>query len=162
MSAPANSDTSPRGPGGLLRMNAIVKDFPGTRALDGVDFDVRRGEIHALIGENGAGKSTLMNVLAGRYRDYAGRVRLAGRPVRLTNPRQAHALGIAVIHQDLNVRVAFITRVADLTEQQVGSRATRTPGSGPTGRNRDLCSDFVRYHQPIDFDADHRGGWIDV
>jgi len=84
-------------------MNAIVKDFPGTRALDRVDFDVHRGEIHALIGENGAGKSTLMNVLAGRYRDYAGRVRLAGRPVRLTNPRQAHALGIAVIHQDLNV-----------------------------------------------------------
>ena len=59
----------------ILRMEGIVKAFSGVRALDGVDFDVRAGEVHALIGENGAGKSTLMNVLAGRFGDYQGRTR---------------------------------------------------------------------------------------
>src|SRR5512136_2794398 len=87
----------------LLRMIGVAKSFGGVRALDGVDFDVRPGEVHALIGENGAGKSTLMHVLAGRFADYTGRIELRGRSVRLTNPRQALALGIAVIYQELNV-----------------------------------------------------------
>ena len=87
----------------ILRMEAIVKDFQAVRALDRVDFDLRAGQIHALIGENGAGKSTLMNVLAGRFADYRGRITLFGRPVRLTHPRQALALGIGVIYQDLSV-----------------------------------------------------------
>ncbi|MHC4228632.1 MAG: ATP-binding cassette domain-containing protein, partial [Planctomycetota bacterium] len=72
----------------ILEMQGIVKDFPGTRALDNVDFDVRAGEVHALIGENGAGKSTLMNVLAGRFDDYQGQTVFDGRKVRITNPRQ--------------------------------------------------------------------------
>ncbi|MCX7046431.1 MAG: sugar ABC transporter ATP-binding protein [Candidatus Sumerlaeota bacterium] len=84
-------------------MRGIVKEFAGTRALDDVDFDVRAGEVHALIGENGAGKSTLMNVLAGRFDDYRGEVTFDGREVRLTHPRQARDLGIAVIYQDLRV-----------------------------------------------------------
>jgi len=84
-------------------MEGIVKDFQAVRALDRVDFDLRAGEVHALIGENGAGKSTLMNVLAGRFADYGGRITVFGRPVRLTNPRQALALGIGVIYQDLSV-----------------------------------------------------------
>jgi ribose transport system ATP-binding protein len=87
----------------ILRMGGIVKDFAGVRALDHVDFELRAGEIHALIGENGAGKSTLMNVLAGCFADYEGRVVLFGREVRLTSPRQALALGISVIYQDLSV-----------------------------------------------------------
>lgn len=87
----------------ILRMEAIVKDFQAVRALDHVDFDLSAGEIHALIGENGAGKSTLMNVLAGRFADYRGRVAVFGRQVRLTNPRQALALGIGVIYQELSV-----------------------------------------------------------
>jgi len=86
-----------------LRMEGIVKDFPGVRALDEVDFELREGEIHALIGENGAGKSTLMNVLAGRFADYEGRIELFGEQVRLTNPRQALGLGIGVIYQELSV-----------------------------------------------------------
>ena len=97
------TETADPRPQPVLEMAAITKDFAGTRALDAVDFDVRAGEVHALIGENGAGKSTLMNVLAGRFADYAGTVRLAGEDVRLTNPRRAHRMGIAVIHQDLNV-----------------------------------------------------------
>jgi ribose transport system ATP-binding protein len=87
----------------ILRMEGIVKAFGPVRALDRVDFDLRAGEVHALVGENGAGKSTLMNVLAGRFADYAGRVVLFGREVRLTNPRQALGLGIGVIYQDLSV-----------------------------------------------------------
>ena len=87
----------------LLRMEGIVKDFPGVRALDHVDFEVRAGEVHALIGENGAGKSTLMNVLAGRFPDYQGSVVLFGSEVHFANPRQALAQGVAVIYQDLSV-----------------------------------------------------------
>jgi len=87
----------------LLRMESIVKEFSGVRALDGVDFAVRAGEVHALIGENGAGKSTLMNVLAGRFADYGGRIVFAGAEARPTNPREALALGIGIIFQDLSV-----------------------------------------------------------
>ncbi|MHC4496686.1 MAG: ATP-binding cassette domain-containing protein [Planctomycetota bacterium] len=87
----------------ILEMQGIVKDFPGTRALDNVDFDVRAGEVHALIGENGAGKSTLMNVLAGRFDDYQGQTVFDRRKVRITNPRQARDMGIGIIYQELSV-----------------------------------------------------------
>ena len=87
----------------VLEMRGIVKDFAGIRALDCVDFDVQPGEVHALIGENGAGKSTLMNVLAGRFDDYGGRIVFGGSEVRITTPRLARDLGIAVIYQELRV-----------------------------------------------------------
>jgi ABC-type uncharacterized transport system ATPase subunit len=77
----------------------IVKTFPGVVANDHVDFDVRQGEIHALLGENGAGKSTLMNVLAGLYRPEEGEVRVGGQPVDLRSPRDAIATGIGMVHQ---------------------------------------------------------------
>ena len=89
--------------GVILQMRGIVKDFPGTRALDEVDFEVRSGEVHALIGENGAGKSTLMNVLAGRYDNYQGQTIFDGRKVRIANPRQARDMGIGIIYQELSV-----------------------------------------------------------
>jgi ribose transport system ATP-binding protein len=91
----------------ILRMQDIVKEFSGTRVLDKVDFDVRGGEVHALIGENGAGKSTLMNVLAGRFDDYRGSIRFDGRDIRINNPRQARDMGIAVIYQELSVLPNF-------------------------------------------------------
>src|SRR5210317_226652 len=91
----------------ILRMQNIVKEFSGTRVLDEVDFDVRGGEVHALIGENGAGKSTLMNVLAGRFDDYRGRITFDDRDVRIGNPRQARDMGIAVIYQELRVLPNF-------------------------------------------------------
>ncbi|MCY2954844.1 MAG: ATP-binding cassette domain-containing protein [Planctomycetota bacterium] len=87
----------------ILEMEGIRKAFGSIRALNGVDFEVRAGEVHALIGENGAGKSALMNVLAGRFDDYEGRVVIGGREVRLTNPRRALKLGVAVIYQELSV-----------------------------------------------------------
>jgi len=77
----------------------IVKEFPGVVANDHVDFDLRRGEVHALLGENGAGKSTLMNILAGLYRPDAGEVRVEGRPVDFGSPRDAIAAGLGMVHQ---------------------------------------------------------------
>ena len=77
----------------------IVKSFPGVIANDHVDFDVREGEIHALLGENGAGKSTLMNVLAGLYRPEEGTLRVGGETVDLRSPRDAIAAGIGMVHQ---------------------------------------------------------------
>jgi ABC-type uncharacterized transport system ATPase subunit len=83
----------------LVAMRGIVKDFPGVRANDGVDFELRRGEIHALLGENGAGKTTLMNVLAGLYRPDAGAIEIDGTPAELRSPRAAIDRGIGMVHQ---------------------------------------------------------------
>jgi len=80
-------------------MRGIVMRFPGVLANDRVDFDLRAGEIHALLGENGAGKSTLMNVLAGMYRPELGTIRVHGLPVELRSPRDAIERGIGMVHQ---------------------------------------------------------------
>jgi ABC-type sugar transport system ATPase subunit len=84
-------------------MEGIGKTFPGVRALDGVNFDVVAGEVHALVGENGAGKSTLMKVLAGAYAADEGEIRLDGRPIRFGGPQDALAAGIVTIYQELNL-----------------------------------------------------------
>jgi ABC-type uncharacterized transport system ATPase subunit len=77
----------------------IVKRFPGVLANDHVDFEVRVGEVHALLGENGAGKSTLMNIFAGLYEPDEGEIRVDGRPVAFRSPRDAIAAGIGMVHQ---------------------------------------------------------------
>jgi simple sugar transport system ATP-binding protein len=82
-----------------VEMRGIVKRFPGVLANDAVDFELRRGEVHALLGENGAGKSTLMNVLAGLYRADAGTITVDGRPVLFDSPRDAIAAGLGMVHQ---------------------------------------------------------------
>jgi ribose transport system ATP-binding protein len=87
----------------LLEMHGIVKSFPGVRALDGVDLDVRAGEVHCLLGQNGAGKSTLIKVLAGAHQPDAGRVAWRGDEVSLTDPQAAMSLGIATIYQELDL-----------------------------------------------------------
>ncbi|PNG94242.1 ribose/galactose/methyl galactoside import ATP-binding protein 1 [Streptomyces malaysiensis] len=86
----------------LLRLAAVAKSFGPTRALDGVDFDLRAGEVHALMGENGAGKSTLMKILAGNVQRDAGRILLDGQEIEIRSPADAAAHGIAIIHQELN------------------------------------------------------------
>src|SRR5205823_7392501 len=87
----------------VLEVRGVSKAFPGVQALLGVDLDVQSGEVHAIVGENGAGKSTLMKILAGVYQPDAGTVRLDGGAAHIENPRQAMALGIAMIHQELNL-----------------------------------------------------------
>lgn len=85
----------------LIRLRAIEKRFPGVHALKGVDFDLLPGEVHALMGENGAGKSTLMKCLSGVYQPDSGAIEVDGKSVQIGGPRDAQALGISIIHQEL-------------------------------------------------------------
>ena len=85
----------------IVRLSGIHKSFGGVHALRGVDFDLRPGEVHALLGENGAGKSTLMRVLGGEHLPTQGEIRLDGTPVVLHSPHDAKARGITVIHQEM-------------------------------------------------------------
>ncbi|MGC4897582.1 sugar ABC transporter ATP-binding protein [Micromonospora sp. DT31] len=87
----------------VVAMTGVGKRFGGVVALDGVAFDVRAGEVHALLGENGAGKSTLINILSGVITDYEGQVAVDGAAVRFTGPAAAQAAGIATIHQELDL-----------------------------------------------------------
>jgi D-xylose transport system ATP-binding protein len=89
----------------VLKMEHIVKEFPGVKALDDVNFEARAGEVLALMGENGAGKSTLMKVLGGvwPYPTYQGEIFIKGERARFKSPREAMDAGIAIIHQELNL-----------------------------------------------------------
>src|SRR5260370_24538155 len=89
----------------LLEMRQITKSFPGVRALDGVSFDLNKGELNALVGENGAGKSTLIKILAGVYPhpEYGGEITLDGSVRQFANVRDAENAGIAVIYQELSL-----------------------------------------------------------
>src|SRR5689334_1313178 len=83
----------------VLELRGITKQFPGVLANDHVDFELRRGEVHALLGENGAGKSTLMNILYGLYQPDEGQVLVRGKVVRFTGPNDAIRAGIGMVHQ---------------------------------------------------------------
>lgn len=89
----------------ILKMQDITKLFPGVRALDKVNFRVRRGEIHALVGENGAGKSTLMKILSGVYPtgDYSGTMLLNGKPQTYSCIKDSERAGVAIIYQELGL-----------------------------------------------------------
>ena len=90
-------------PAPVLEMRGVRKTFPGVIALDDVDLTLRAGDVHMLLGENGAGKSTLMKILSGAYRKDAGEIRIDGQAVDIGSPRDALALGIRVIYQELNL-----------------------------------------------------------
>lgn len=87
----------------MLRTRGITKSFGGVHALQDADFEVLPGEVHALLGQNGAGKSTLVNIISGVYVEYDGEIELAGNPVTFHRPSDAHAAGIATIHQELDL-----------------------------------------------------------
>ena len=87
----------------IVEMTHITKTFPGVRALDDVSFNLKSGEVLALLGENGAGKSTLMKVLSGVYTRDGGEITAFGNKVEKMTPKRAKELGIAIIHQELNL-----------------------------------------------------------
>lgn len=91
----------------ILELKNITKIFPGVRALDNVDFRVKEGEIHALMGENGAGKSTLIKIITGVYRQNEGEMFVNGKPVSFSSPRDAFNVGIDVVHQERNLFPTF-------------------------------------------------------
>ena len=86
----------------LLEMKNISKEFPGVKALDNVSLTIKRGTVHALMGENGAGKSTLMKCLFGIYQKDEGNIYLDGNEVSFKNSKEALEQGVAMVHQELN------------------------------------------------------------
>ena len=91
----------------VIEMLHITKEFPGIRANDDITLQLRKGEIHALLGENGAGKSTLMSVLFGMYQPEEGEIRKNGEPVKINDPNDATALGIGMVHQHFKLVDVF-------------------------------------------------------
>jgi ribose transport system ATP-binding protein len=114
----------------LLQMRGIRKAFPGVLALDDVSFELRRGEVHALLGENGAGKSTLMRILSGAAPRDAGEVLLDGRPAAIESPREAQARGISTIYQEFNL----VPQLSAAQNIYLGREPTR--GAGVIDRRR--------------------------
>src|SRR5919112_1391606 len=128
----------------LLEVHGIVKAFPGVRALDGVDLDVRAGEVHCLLGQNGAGKSTLIKVLAGAHQPDAGTITWDGAPVTLGNPQAAMSLGIATIYQELDL-------VSGLTVSDnvfLGRERSRLGLTRPAQANRAAAELLTRLGHP--------------
>ena len=87
----------------IVELENICKSFPGVKALDNVHFHLKAGEVMALLGENGAGKSTLMKVLSGVYNKDSGTMKIFGQEIDNMNPKRAQELGVAIIHQELNM-----------------------------------------------------------
>jgi rhamnose transport system ATP-binding protein len=87
----------------IFRLEGVEKHFGGVVAVKGVDFDLRRGEVHALVGENGAGKSTLMKIVDGLYTPDEGRLEVGGKTAEFSSPRDAEESGIAMIPQELDL-----------------------------------------------------------
>lgn len=108
----------------LLEMKKIRKEFPGVLALDGVDFNLRKGEVHVLLGENGAGKSTLMKILSGAYQKDGGEILIDGEPAGISSPSHAQALGIGIIYQEftLNPHLSVAENI------YLGREPVRLPG----------------------------------
>src|SRR4051794_32956776 len=115
-----------------LDMRGITKHFGGVHALEGVNFEARAGEVHALCGENGAGKSTLMKILAGAITNYQGQITLDGRPVAFTGPRDAEDAGIRIIYQELNL-VPDLSVAANIFLGRARRTARRRPPPRATG-----------------------------
>lgn len=96
-----------------LEMRNISKEFPGVQALQGVNFDIKQGEIHALVGANGAGKSTLMKVLRGVYEDYSGEIYLDSNKIELRSPKAASENGIGIVFQEVDTALIPYLSVAE-------------------------------------------------
>ena len=132
----------------ILTMKDIDKSFPGVHALDHVNFEVKRGEVHALMGENGAGKSTLMKVLTGIYQKDSGSIVYKGKETEFHNTREAQDAGVVIVHQELNM-------VGDLTVAQnifIG----REPKKGFRIDDKKMIEDSKKLFQDLHIDIDPR------
>ncbi|MEZ4729418.1 MAG: sugar ABC transporter ATP-binding protein [Caldilineaceae bacterium] len=105
----------------ILELHNISKRYGGATALDAVEFELRAGEVHGLVGENGAGKSTMMKLLAGVFNDYSGELHLHGQPVRFASPADAQARGIGMVYQELST-FQHLTVAENLFSRKVPTR----------------------------------------
>ncbi len=131
----------------IVEMIGIDKGFPGVQALKDAELELRKGEVHALMGENGAGKSTLMKVLSGIYKKDAGEILIRGKPEEPVGPREAQALGIGIIHQELSL-------MNDLSAAQnifIGREPRRSLGRiDDAEMNRQAAELFAAMHLDLD------------
>ena len=141
---PTGGGGAPSEPVALLEMHGIVKEFPGVRALGGVDLDVRAGEVHCLLGQNGAGKSTLIKVLAGAHQPDEGTIRWQGEPVRLGDPQAAISRGIATIYQELDL----VTGLTVAENIFLGRERSRLGVTRPAADNRAAAALMARLGHP--------------
>jgi ABC-type uncharacterized transport system ATPase subunit len=125
----------------LLELRGITKQFPGVLANDHVDFELRKGEVHALLGENGAGKSTLMNILYGLYHPDEGEIRLNGKPVRISSPSDAINLGIGMVHQHFML-IPVMTVAENIVLANEPTNGPFLDLAGAEERVRELSSQF--------------------
>lgn len=134
----------------ILEVDRVTKEFPGVKALDGVQLRIRPGTVHALMGENGAGKSTLMKIIAGVYTPDGGEVRFAGQPLVVRTPLDALNSGIAMIHQELNL-MNWMTVAENIWIRREPLNAL---GLVDHGRMRQMTRDLLgRLNIGIDADA---------
>jgi ABC-type sugar transport system ATPase subunit len=122
----------------VLAARGLTKSFPGVRAVDGVDLELVRGEVHGLVGENGAGKSTLVKMLAGACAPDAGEIRVRGERVRITSPLAARRLGVAAIYQEPNI-VPKLSPVANVFLGQEAGRLGVRREARMRARFKHLC-----------------------
>ena len=130
----------------ILTMKGIDKSFPGVHALDHVNFEVRKGEVHALMGENGAGKSTLMKVLTGIYTKDSGTITYEGKEVSFHNTREAQDAGIVIVHQELNM-VGHLTVAQNI---YIGREFKKGIRIDDKKMNEEAAKLFERLHIHID------------
>jgi len=130
----------------IIEMKGIIKQFPGVLANDNIDFELRAGEVHALLGENGAGKSTLMNVLYGLYRPDGGEIRIRGVPVNLVSPKDAINIGIGMVHQ----RFTLIPTMTVAENIILGLKSEREPLLNLSKANEQIIELSRAYNLEVD------------
>ena len=136
-------------PAYVIEMLHITKEFPGIKANDDITLQLKKGEIHALLGENGAGKSTLMSVLFGLYRPEKGEIRKNGQPVKINNPNDATALGIGMVHQHFKLIDVFTV----LDNIVLGAETTKLGFLQKKEARRKVAALSEKYGFAVDLDA---------
>ena len=134
----------------IIEMLDITKKFPGIIANDHITLQIKKGEIHALLGENGAGKSTLMSVLFGLYQPEGGCIKIRGKEVRINNPLDANALGIGMVHQHFKLVHNFTV----LQNIVLGNEDTRHGLLEMKKARKKVMELSQKYHLSVDPDAE--------